>query len=92
MVESGDREIPVLYRQYQKLGAKFYGLGLDKNFANTPGLLLSVDLSKTPEASLKRYIGLTYEELKTQTPEGHKAQRQFFDSDRQGPHGPMLRS
>lgn len=56
-VEDDGKDIPVLAKHYQKLGAKFHCLGIDKSFNDTPGLLLSVDLPKAPEKLLKLYLG-----------------------------------
>ncbi|WJG09832.1 lysophospholipid acyltransferase family protein [Aliiglaciecola sp. LCG003] len=56
-IEEDGKDIPVLAKHYQKLGAQFHSLGIDKNFNDTPGLLLSVDLAKAPEKLLKLYMG-----------------------------------
>lgn len=56
-VEPDQKGVPVLLKQYHKLGAKFHLMGIDTNFNQTPGLLLSVDLSKTPEKLLSLYFG-----------------------------------
>jgi len=56
-VESDGKDVPVLLRQYSKLGAKFHCTGIDTNFNDTPGLLLSVDLPKAPDKLLKLYLG-----------------------------------
>lgn len=56
-IEPDKKEIPVLLKQYHKLGANFHCMGIDSNFNQTPGLMLSVDLSKTPEKLLKLYFG-----------------------------------
>lgn len=56
-LESDAKGLPVLLRQYAQLGARFHGLGLDHNFANTPGLLLSVAMDKVPDQRLKRFLG-----------------------------------
>lgn len=56
-LEADGKDIPVLVKHYQKLGAEFYCLGLDGNFAQTPGLLLCVDLAKIPHKSAKQYFG-----------------------------------
>ncbi|MFK8016346.1 MAG: lysophospholipid acyltransferase family protein [Gammaproteobacteria bacterium] len=54
--EQDGKSIPVLLRHYAGLGAEFHAVGVDSNFAATPGLLLSVDLSALPAAKHKRYI------------------------------------
>ncbi len=56
-IESDGKDIPVLAKHYLKLGAKFHCLGIDGNFNDTPGLLLSVELPKAPEKLLKLYLG-----------------------------------
>ena len=56
-LEVDGKGLPVLAKQYQKLGAKFHALGIDTSFNHTPGLLLSVDLRQIPERVQKRYLG-----------------------------------
>jgi len=56
-VEQDGKDIPILLKQYHKLGAVFHCLGIDGNFNTTPGLLLSVDLPKAPDKLLKLYLG-----------------------------------
>lgn len=56
-LEKDGKGLPVLAKQYQKLGAKFHALGIDKNFNDTPGLLLSVDLEQIPDRVRKKYLG-----------------------------------
>ncbi|GAA0859484.1 GNAT family N-acetyltransferase [Aliiglaciecola litoralis] len=59
-VEADGKDIPILAKHYQKLGAQFHALGIDTNFNDTPGLLLSVDLPKASERLLKLYLGDGY--------------------------------
>ena len=54
--EADGKGLPVLLRHYAGLGAKFHAIGLDPNFAKTPGLLLSVDLATLPATKRRRYI------------------------------------
>ncbi|MEM7612058.1 MAG: lysophospholipid acyltransferase family protein [Pseudomonadota bacterium] len=54
--ESDDKGIPVLLRHYAGLGAQFHAVGVDRHFADTPGLLLSVDLAALPRNKRKRYL------------------------------------
>jgi len=61
--ETDKKKLPVLLRQYASLGAKFHCLGVDKNFADTPGLLLSVDLSKASERRLKQFLGPNWQKV-----------------------------
>jgi putative hemolysin len=56
-IEPDGKGLPVLVKLYHQLGAKFYCVGIDPNFAETPGLLLSVDLPHAPERLLKLYLG-----------------------------------
>lgn len=60
-IENDGKDIPVLARQYLKMGAKFHALGIDKSFNHTPGLLLSVHFPSAPEKLLKLYVGKDYE-------------------------------
>jgi putative hemolysin len=55
-IEPDGKDVPILLKHYQKLGARFHCLGIDLNFNNTPGLLLSVDLPSAPEKLLKLYL------------------------------------
>ena len=55
-LEADGKDVPVLLKHYKKLGAKFYCLGLDGNFAGTPGLLLCVDLLNMPDNLSKKYL------------------------------------
>jgi putative hemolysin len=56
-IEEDSKDIPVLLKQYHKLGAIFHCTGIDVNFNHTPGLLLSVNLPEAPEKLLKLYLG-----------------------------------
>ena len=56
-IEQDNKDIPVLLKQYHKLGAKFHCTGIDLNFNHTPGLLLSVDLPSAPDKLLTLYLG-----------------------------------
>ncbi|WP_111978026.1 lysophospholipid acyltransferase family protein [Algibacillus agarilyticus] len=56
-IEPDGKGLPVLLKQYHQLGAQFYCLGIDPNFAQTPGLLLSVHLPTAPKRFLKLYLG-----------------------------------
>lgn len=54
-LEDDGKGVPVLLRQYHRLGARFHALGIDPNFASTPGLLLSVDMQRLPDRIRKRF-------------------------------------
>lgn len=56
-IEPDGKGLPVLVRQYYQLGARFYTVGIDPNFASTPGFLLSVDLRTAPYKQLKLFFG-----------------------------------
>lgn len=56
-LEQDGKDIPVLLKQYYKLGANFHCMAIDGNFNQTPGLLLSVHLPSAPERLLKLYLG-----------------------------------
>ena len=56
-VEGTRTGIPVLLRQYLKLGGKLLGFNVDSKFANALDGLILVDLTKTPPKLLERYLG-----------------------------------
>ena len=49
--------VPILLRQYLKLGGKLLGFNVDPKFANTLDGLILVDLTKTDPKLLERYLG-----------------------------------
>ena len=49
--------VPVLLRQYLKLGGRVAGFNIDKKFSNALDGLLIVDLRETSERLLSRYMG-----------------------------------
>lgn len=56
--EEGDgRGIPVLLRQYLKLGAKVLSLNVDPDFANVVDAFISVDLDRAEPRRLRRFMG-----------------------------------
>ena len=55
-IEPDGKDVPILLKHYEKLGATFHCLGIDQNFNATPGLLLSVNLPSAPEKLLKLYL------------------------------------
>lgn len=63
-IESDGKDIPVLAKHYLKMGAKFHCLGIDTNFNDTPGLLLSVDMPAAPEKLGKLYLAQGWQEFK----------------------------
>tara|TARA_R110002072_G_scaffold136124_3_gene278312 strand:- start:18997 stop:20661 length:1665 start_codon:yes stop_codon:yes gene_type:complete len=54
-LEPDGKGLPVLLRHYAKMGARFYTMGVDLNFAGTPGLLLSVDIAGLSKRTLKQF-------------------------------------
>ncbi|MEM0910780.1 MAG: lysophospholipid acyltransferase family protein [Pseudomonadota bacterium] len=55
-LEEDGKDIPVLAKQYEKMGAKFHALGIDRSFNFTPGLLLTVEMPKAPAKLLNLYL------------------------------------
>lgn len=56
-MEADGKSIPVLLRQYLRLGGRMVSFNIDNDFGGTLDCLVVVDLSKTPERLLKRYCG-----------------------------------
>lgn len=67
-IENDGKDIPVLAKHYLKMGAKFHCLGIDSNFNDTPGLLLSVNLPEAPEKLGKLYLADGWNNYKTANP------------------------
>jgi putative hemolysin len=61
-IEHDSKDIPVLAKQYLKMGANYHALGIDTNFNHTPGLLLSVHMPSAPTKQLKLYMGENFAE------------------------------
>ncbi len=56
-LEPGQAGVPVLLRQYLKLGGKLLGFNVDPQFADALDGLILVDLTKTEPKLLARYLG-----------------------------------
>lgn len=56
-LESDGKGVPVLVREYLRLGGKVMGFNVDPNFSNVVDALILVDLTKTPMRVLDRYMG-----------------------------------
>lgn len=56
-VEPDGKGLPILLRQYAKVGGKFLGFSVDVNFSNTLDGLVVVDLRQTDPQVLDRYMG-----------------------------------
>jgi len=68
-IESDHKGIPILLKQYLKLGGRIAGFNVDPDFGNVLDGLIIVDLTKTEQRMLGRYMGkegaerfLTYHE------------------------------
>lgn len=57
VMDSEGTDIPVLVRQYLKMGGRVAGFNLDRKFSGVVDALVIVDLCKAPRASLERYFG-----------------------------------
>jgi putative hemolysin len=58
-IEQRHAGVPVLLRQYLRLGGKLLGFNVDPKFANALDGLILVDLTKTEPKLLERYLGKT---------------------------------
>ena len=56
-IEGDDKGIPILLKQYIKLGGKFLGFNVDHNFSDALDALIFVDLLETEKRILERYMG-----------------------------------
>jgi putative hemolysin len=56
-VEADGKGLPILLRQYAKIGGKLIGFNVDRKFSNVLDGLVVVDLRKTEPALLERYMG-----------------------------------
>jgi putative hemolysin len=56
-LEVDQKGVPVLIRQYIKLGAKFLSFNLDRSFGDCVDGLIIVDLINTDRKTLERYMG-----------------------------------
>jgi putative hemolysin len=56
-VETDRKGLPILLRQYVKIGGKLLGFNVDRKFSNVLDGLVVVDLRKTEPAVLERYMG-----------------------------------
>ncbi len=56
-VETDGKGLPILLRQYAKIGGKLLGFNVDRKFSNVLDGLVVVDLRKTAPAVLERYMG-----------------------------------
>ena len=56
-IEEDGKEIPILLRQYIKMGGEILAFNVDPAFSSVIDALIMVDVSKTPMKILKRYMG-----------------------------------
>ncbi|MEI6647021.1 MAG: lysophospholipid acyltransferase family protein [bacterium] len=56
-IEPDGKDIPVLLRQYLKLGGRLLSFNLDPDFSSVVDGLIVVDLARTPLKTLRRYMG-----------------------------------
>ncbi len=56
-VEADGKGLPILLRQYAKVGGKLVGFNVDRKFSNVLDGLVVVDLRSTEPAVLERYMG-----------------------------------
>jgi putative hemolysin len=56
-VETDGKGLPILLRQYAKIGGKLLGFNVDRKFSNVLDGLVVVDLRKTEPVLLERYMG-----------------------------------
>ncbi len=56
-IEQDGKGIPVLLRQYLKLNGKILAFSIDRSFGDVLDCLILVDIYKTPERSLRKYMG-----------------------------------
>ncbi len=56
-IEDRQLSVPILLKQYLKLDGKVLGFNVDKDFSDVVDGLVLVDLTKTNETILKRYMG-----------------------------------
>lgn len=56
-IESNQRHVPILLRQYLRLNAKLLGFNIDPDFGDVLDGLILVDLPAVPRQILDRYLG-----------------------------------
>jgi putative hemolysin len=56
-IEPDGRGMPVLLRQYLKLGARVHGFNVDRQFSSSVDVLLSVDLRRVEPRTLAKFMG-----------------------------------
>ncbi len=56
-IEQDGKEMPILLRQYLKIGGTVLAFNVDKNFSSVLDALIAVDLRQTSREVLNRYMG-----------------------------------
>jgi hypothetical protein len=56
-IEADGKGLPILLRQYAKVGGRLVGFNLDRKFSDVVDGLVIVDLRQTDPAVLDRYMG-----------------------------------
>jgi putative hemolysin len=56
-IEEDGKEIPILLRQYIRMGGEILSFNVDTDFSSVIDALIMVDVSKTPIKILNRYMG-----------------------------------
>ncbi len=56
-IESDRKGVPILLRQYLKLGGRILGFNVDPDFSDVLDLLIMVDLRNTEVRNLRQYMG-----------------------------------
>lgn len=56
-IEADHKGMPILLRQYLKLGGRLLGFNVDPAFSDVLDVLVMVDLRETPTRTLARYMG-----------------------------------
>jgi putative hemolysin len=76
-IERDGKGVPILLKQYLKLGGEILGFNVDPAFGNVLDGLIMVDLEKTPLKMLERYLGK----------EGARSFRDYHHAVRSEAHG-----
>jgi hypothetical protein len=58
-IESDQKGVPILLKQYLRLDGRLLSYNVDPDFANVLDVLIVVDLRRTAEKALQRYMGRT---------------------------------
>ncbi len=75
-IEKDNKGLPVLFRQYIKLGGKFLCFNVDDNFSDVVDGLIMVDLTRTDRRMLDKYMG---QEKAAMFIEYHENKDEFFN-------------